>query len=93
MGGKRAEIQRRKRRKAWSVHTSKSKYNFSTDERLRWNRLRGYSMDTDLRNAISGWELAEDVLLAGTGAVRFDAKLLPERVHGIYQVRQDCNTT
>lgn len=49
--------------------------------------------NTDLRNAVSGWELAEDVLLVGTGAVCFDAKLLPEHVHGIHQVRQDCNAT
>lgn len=50
-------------------------------------------MNTDLRNAISGWEFVEDVLLVGTGAVCFDAKLLPEHMHGIYQVRQDCNAT
>lgn len=50
-------------------------------------------MDTDLRNTISGWELVEDALLVGTGTVRFDAKSLPECVHGIYQVCQDCNTT
>lgn len=50
-------------------------------------------MDTDLRNTISGWELVEDALLVGTGTVRFDAISLPERVHGIYQVCQDCNTT
>lgn len=55
--------------------------------------LLGFSTDTDLRNTVSGWELVEDVLLVGTGAVSFDAKLLPEHVHGIHQVRQDCNAT
>lgn len=56
-------------------------------------KCRFLDRDTDLRNAVSAWELVEDVLLVGTGAVRFDAKLLPEHVHGIYQVRQDCNAT
>lgn len=55
--------------------------------------MMGYSMNTDLRNAVSGWELVEDVLLVSTGAVCFDAKLLPEHVHGINQVRQDCKAT
>lgn len=49
---------------------------------------------SDLRDAIGRWELVvEDVLVADTSAVCFDAILLPEHMHGVDQVSQYCNTT